>query len=224
MKHFSCVIFDLDGTISQTNELIYATFNHVAGKYLKKVLTTGQIIAMFGPPEEVAIERLVGMEQSASALRDFCRFYEENHDAMAAAHAGIPEMLRSLSKKGVFLAVFTGKGRKTTLITLEKFGIRRYFDHIVTGTDVEHHKPSGDGIRLILGKFGLDPSEVLMVGDAVADVQAARETGVEIASVLWDSYGKSEVLKMGVEHVFYDVGAFSAWLLPLAGKQEPGAR
>lgn len=217
MKRFSCVIFDLDGTISQTNELIYATFNHVVGKYLGKVFTTQEIVATFGPPEEIAIERLVGKEQTRAAMADFYRFYEEHHEEMATAHAGIPELLRTLKDKGVRLALFTGKGRKTTLITLEKFDILQYFDLIVSGSDVENHKPSGDGIRMALKAFGVPPEGALMVGDAVADVKAARETGVAIASVLWDSYGKDDVLRLGVTDVFHSVGEFSEWLEPVAG-------
>jgi HAD superfamily hydrolase (TIGR01509 family) len=220
MKRFSCVIFDLDGTISQTNELIYATFNHVVGKYLGKVFTTAQIVATFGPPEEIAIERLVGKEQTKAAMADFYRFYEEHHDEMATAHAGIPELLRFLKDKGVRIALFTGKGRKTAIVTLEKFNILKYFDLIVSGSDVENHKPSGDGIRKALAAFRVAPEETLMVGDAVADVTAARETGVAIASVLWDSYGKADVLQLGVTDVFHSVAEFAAWLEPLAGAPE----
>jgi HAD superfamily hydrolase (TIGR01509 family) len=221
MKRFSCVIFDLDGTISQTNELIFATFNHVIGKYLGKTFTTQEIVATFGPPEEIAIERLVGSERIAPAMTDFYRFYEEHHDAMATAHAGIPELLRLLKSRGVYISLFTGKGRRTTLITLEKFGILQYFDLVVTGSDVVRHKPSGEGIQKALDASGVAPAAALMVGDAVADIKAARETGVAIASVLWDSYGKGDVLSMGVEDVFHSVGEFTRWLEPRAGEGVP---
>jgi phosphoglycolate phosphatase-like HAD superfamily hydrolase len=61
-------------------------------------------------------------------------------------------------------------------------------------------------------KFSLAPSEVLMVGDAVADFKASRETGVDIASVLWDSYGKDDVLKLSPDFLFHDVQKFFEWL------------
>ena len=71
MKPFSCIIFDIDGTLSQTNELIFATFNHVAEKYLGRTYTPPEIIGMFGPPEEIAVERLVGKEKFGEAIADF---------------------------------------------------------------------------------------------------------------------------------------------------------
>ena len=212
MKRISCIIFDIDGTLTQTNELIYATFNHVAEKYLQKVFTPKEIVAMFGPPEEVAIERLVGREQYGEAIDDFYNYYETHHPRMADVYSGIRELLEFLKSKGIILAVFTGKGKRTTLITLHKLGITSYFDLIVTGSDVENHKPSADGIRKVLKTFRLQPDEVLMVGDSVSDVKAAHEAGVPIAAVLWDSYGKEHVLEMDIDYRFHDVQEFSSWL------------
>jgi HAD superfamily hydrolase (TIGR01509 family) len=212
MNRISCIIFDIDGTLTQTNELIFSTFNHVTQRYLGKTFSPGEIIAMFGPPEEVAIERLVGRERVGEALEEFYAYYEEHHPRMADAYAGIRELLAALRSRGLLLAVFTGKGRRTTLITLDMIGIRQFFDMIVTGSDVRHHKPSADGIRSVMAAFGLGPEEVLMVGDAVSDVQAAREAGVRIAAVLWDSYGRDSVMQMDVDYRFDNVAKFDAWL------------
>ncbi len=56
------------------------------------------------------------------------------------------------------------------------------------------------------------PDEVLMVGDAVADITAARECGVPIASVVWDSYGKEMVMKAKADFLFHSVDEFRTWL------------
>ena len=212
MNQISCIIFDLDGTLSQTNELIFASFNHVSEKYVNRTLTDQQIVEMFGPPEEVALEKLVGKERADEAMDDFCDYYEEHHPRLASIYEGIDELLRSLHEGGTLLAIFTGKGKRTARITLEKLGIKQYFDLIVTGNDVTHHKPSADGIRKVLKTFHLAPSAALMVGDSVSDVKAAQEAGVPVAAVLWDSYGKQNVMKLGVEFQFHNVAEFSAWL------------
>jgi len=212
MQRISCIIFDLDGTLTQTNELIFATFNHVAEKHLGKRFSPQEITAMFGPPEEIAIQRLVGKEKYAAAMDDFYSFYELHHPVMASAYDGIREMLDLLKQRGLILAIFTGKGRRTALITLEQIGIRKHFDLIVTGTDVASHKPSPEGICNVMKKFGLDASQVLMVGDSVSDIHAARGAGVLIASVVWDSYGREKVMQMDVDYRFYSVIEFVSWL------------
>jgi pyrophosphatase PpaX len=212
MSPLSCVIFDLDGTLARTNELIFATFNHVAERYVKKVFTPSEITAMFGPPEEVAIERLVGTERTAEAMADFYDFYEHHHPGMADLYGGIRELLHELKARGMLLAVFTGKGRRTALISLEKMGISQLFDIVVTGSDVANYKPSADGIRKVMKAFGLKGDEVLMVGDSVSDVKAAHEAGIPVAAVLWDSYGRDRVLEMDVDYLFHGVEEFSRWL------------
>lgn len=76
---------------------------------------------------------------------------------------------------------------------------------IVSGDDVENHKPSPEGILMFLNKHNLNPEEVLMIGDAPSDIIAARQCGVEIASVVWDSYAEDEVKKLNSTTVFHSV-------------------
>jgi HAD superfamily hydrolase (TIGR01509 family) len=198
--------------------LIFATFNHVAEKYLNKHLTPAEITAMFGPTEEVAIERLVGSAHSQAAIADFFDFYKSNLRSMAKLHAGMDEILRFLKGRKLLLAVFTGKGSHSTEITLQELGIRQYFDMIVTGQDVIAHKPSSEGIRKVMDRFNLSPAEVLMIGDAVADVKAAHEAGIPIVAVVWDSYAKEKVVKMETDYLFHDVKELFGWLRQVLGQ------
>ncbi len=202
----------MDGTVTQTNQLIYDSFNHVAEKYIRKRLTPAEIVSYFGPPELDAVKAIIGPEHITDAMDEYYRFYTDRHSVLASIYPGIREILEFLRSRNVTIGLFTGKGRITTDITLEQFGISSYFDMTVTGDDVVRHKPSGDGIRKILTHYGLTPDRVLMVGDAVADIKAARETGVDVASVVWDSYGKQEVVKLQPDFLFHDVGEFSDWI------------
>jgi HAD superfamily hydrolase (TIGR01509 family) len=212
---YKCIIFDMDGTLTQTNQLIYDAFNYVAEKYVHKSFTPQEIHGFFGPPEKEAVQRMIGPGHIDEAMVEYYRFYNDKHNALASLYPGILDILRFLHSQEVLIALFTGKGRRTTDITLEMFEIERYFDITITGDDVEEFKPSGEGIRSILSRFSLQPSEVLMVGDAVVDVLAAREAGADVASVVWDSYGKHEVLQLKADYVFDSVGALDAWLRSL---------
>jgi len=81
----------------------------------------------------------------------------------------------------------------------------------VTGNDVEHHKPHPEGIRQALERFGLQPSQGLMVGDSVSDAKAAHAAGVRIASVLWDAIDPENVKAINASCVFHSVVSFDAW-------------
>ncbi|HTY12284.1 MAG TPA: HAD family hydrolase [Bacteroidota bacterium] len=207
-----CVIFDMDGTLTQTNLLIFESFNHIAEEYLKKRLTPPEIISLFGPPEEEAIQKIIGTGNLAIAMEKYYRFYQERHNELASLYPGIREILEILRMKKVAIALFTGKGRRTTDITMQKLGIEQFFDLTVTGDDVDHFKPSGDGIRKILRKCSLQPDEAVMVGDAVADIKAAHECGVPVAAVVWDSYGKESVMKETTDFLFHSVDELRSWL------------
>lgn len=207
-----CIIFDMDGTLTQTNQLIYDSFNHIAEKYINKRLTPNEIAAFFGPPEKEAVENMIGTLHIDDAMKEYYHFYQERHNDLASLYPGIKELLTFVKEQGIVVGLFTGKGRRTTEITLQEFGIGHYFDIVMTGDDVDHFKPSGDGIRKIMDRYSLRPDEVLMVGDAVADIRASRESGVRIAAVVWDSYGKETVMQTATDYLFHSVQEFRSWV------------
>ena len=202
----------MDGTLTQTNQLIYDSFNYIAHKYAGRTYTVPEITAMFGPPEEGSLLAIVSPEQIDEVMKDYLAFYRAHHNELAQIYPGIEDILRSLKESGRKLALFTGKGIHTAMITLQEFHIEKYFDFIVTGNDVVKHKPSSEGLLKIMEHFTLQPDELLMVGDSVSDVKAAHEAGVTIAAVVWDSYAKEKVLQMKTDFVFDDTKEFQEWL------------
>ncbi|MBM4176033.1 MAG: HAD family hydrolase [Ignavibacteria bacterium] len=212
MKKYKGIIFDIDGTLTSTNELIFATFNHIAEKYENKTYSEKEIIAMFGPTEDVILREKFNGDRFQSVYDDYYKFYKENHPTMADLYPGIIEILELLKLKKITTAIFTGKGRKSSLITLEILNIKHYFDMIVTGDDVRNHKPSAEGICKFLDAYRFKPDEVLMIGDSVADITASHEATVEIASVIWDSYAKEKVKQLNPNNYFCTVEELKVWL------------
>jgi HAD superfamily hydrolase (TIGR01509 family) len=202
----------MDGTLTQTNQLIYDSFNYIAKKYAGKTYSVPEITSMFGPPEEGSLLAIVRPEQIDEVMKDYLAFYRAHHNELAQIYPGIENILRSLKENGKKLALFTGKGTHTAMITLQEFHIEKYFDYIVTGNDVVKHKPSSEGLLKIMEHFALQPDELLMVGDSVSDVTAAHEAGVTIAAVVWDSYAKEKVLQMKTDFVFDNTKEFRSWL------------
>jgi HAD superfamily hydrolase (TIGR01549 family) len=136
--------------------------------------------------------------------KDYYEYYNKNHD-IALLYSGMKDLLLDLKKQSVILGIFTGKGRTSSLITLNYLGIRELFDMIVTGDDVKEHKPSPEGILIFVKTFHLNSKDVLMIGDAPSDIKASVKAGVDIASVIWDSYSEHEVKKLNSENIFHSV-------------------
>jgi pyrophosphatase PpaX len=211
VKLFNGFIFDIDGTLTSTNQLIFDSFNFIAKKYLDRTFTDEEIIGLFGPTEGQIIKKLFG-ENHKEVSEDYYKFYSDNH-SMADIYPGLKEILVYLKDNNYPIGIFTGKGRDSSMITLTKLSVDKYFDLIVTGDDVENSKPSPEGILKFVDKFNLEKQKVLMIGDSVSDVKAARDAGVKIASVLWDSYGIEEVKTLKSDYYFHSVGELNHFIL-----------
>ncbi len=203
MRLFDGIIFDIDGTLTSTNKLIFESFRYIANKYFQKSPTDEEIISLFGPPEDVIIKNWSG-DRYDEVRKDYYDFYKKNHN-MADLYPGIKDLLDLIKQRQLPLSIFTGKGSTAANITLVELGIKNYFDMIVTGEDVKEHKPSAEGILMFINKFELLPERVLMIGDSVSDVKASKEACTKIASVVWDSYAKDEVLLQDSDYVFNTV-------------------
>jgi len=202
-SRFKGIIFDVDGTLTFTNQLIFDSFNHITKKYLGKSFSDDEIIALFGPTEDVILKQICPDEYE-SARRDYYSYYKDNH-SIAQLYDGIKSLIIEIKSSDILLSIFTGKGRTSALITLDEYGLTDYFDMIVSGDDVANHKPSPEGIVMFLQQYNLNPKDVLMIGDAPSDIIAARECEVEIASVVWDSYAEDEVRKLNSKNIFHSV-------------------
>jgi HAD superfamily hydrolase (TIGR01549 family) len=207
---FKGIIFDIDGTLTSTNQLIFNSFNFIGNKYLNKTFTDEEIISMFGPTEDVILKEWC-KDDFEAARKEYYHYYRSNHN-IAKLYPGIKELLDYLKSKNILLSIFTGKGRQASLITLEELGIKEYFDMIVTGDDVDNHKPSSDGIMKFINHFKLNKDEVLMIGDSPGDVRASKEAGVKIASAMWDSYAAEKVKGLGSDYYFNTVEKLKEFL------------
>ncbi len=111
------------------------------------------------------------------------QLYEALHGMVPAPFGGMRELLKALKARGVKIALVTGKGARNCAMTLRRFGLEGFFDHVGCGS------PEGDvkSQRLVevLDKYGLEPSEAIYVGDAPSDVSACRRVGGPVASAAW---------------------------------------
>ena len=203
MHNYDGIIFDVDGTLTSTNELIFESFRYVLKKYLNKTMTDEEIISLFGPTEDVILKEWGG-DAYEKMRDDYYSFYSENHH-MADLYPGIKDILSYIKSKNTLLSIYTGKGKEAATITLKKLEIYDFFDLIITGDDVKNHKPSAEGVIKFIDNFNLAPSRVLMIGDSPVDIKAAHSAGIKVVSVVWDSYAKNEVLELKSDFLFHTV-------------------
>jgi pyrophosphatase PpaX len=176
------VIFDLDGTLTNTLPLCISAFRHVFDTLLHTHYTDQEIIAMFGVSEEGMIRALMPTDWQ-QGVAAYLAEYERLHDHYAQVFPEIEDALRLLQRRGTRMAVVTGKGAGSAAITLHRLGLAPYFDLVETGSPDGSIKPRG--IRTVLAHWRIAAQEAAYLGDAPYDMQASAEVGVLPLGASW---------------------------------------
>jgi len=204
------LIFDLDGTVGDTLPLCIAAFRMAIEPLAGRSVSDREIIDTFGPSEEGTIRALIP-EHEEQGVADYLRHYRELHGMCEAPFEGIRDILELAQSRGARIAMVTGKGARSAEITLEKFGLRPYFEIVEAGSPDGPRKP--EGIANVLKHFGIPPEDSLYIGDTPSDIVSCREAGVPIASAAWARTAEPEkLLALGPDYYFATVGEFRAFL------------
>ncbi|MFC4099096.1 HAD family hydrolase [Paenibacillus xanthanilyticus] len=204
------IIFDLDGTIGNTLPLCIAAFKAAIEPHAGRTLGEQEIIDTFGPSEEGTVLALIP-DAYDQGIEDYLAHYRELHHVCAEPFEGIVEILDWAKRSGIRLAMVTGKGQRSTDITLDVFGLDSYFEVVETGSPQGPRKVQG--IANVLQRLGAAPDETLYVGDAPSDIDASREAGVPIVSAAWAETADPEQLSAKApDHLFTSVADFRTYL------------
>ena len=188
------VLFDFDGTLVNTNDVIIASWQHTYMYYLGREESLEKITACFGEPLLLTMEREfpeVDPRESAEVYRNF---QKENADELVKIFPGIEELLEGLKTDGFRMGVVTSRTRESAQRYMDMFGIGDFFEEMVSCDDTEIHKPNPEPILLCLKKMGITAAEALMVGDSPFDIKCANNAGVKSVLVGWRITGDGQTL------------------------------
>ncbi len=213
MQKIKAVIFDLDGTVANTLPLCVLAFRNSIEPLINRSISDSEIIATFGPTEEGTIMALAP-DHYEKGLTDYLNYYKGLHNMCPLAFDGVEETLTFLQSKQVHVAMVTGKGRKSTDISLQQFGIKNFFEFIETGSPLGPIKAKG--IQSILDQWpGIKKDEVIYVGDSTGDIEASRKAGIGVVAAAWAETAESEkLIQFHPDEIFYTLQEFTQWLYP----------
>jgi phosphoglycolate phosphatase len=198
-QRLAAVLFDLDGTLLDTAADIALALNRTMVEYECKPLAEDDVRRMVGRGSPILIERAVAAQDriidaatQAAMLERFFHHYgqlEESNEDTAQPYTGVAESLRTLHDAGLRTAVVTNKQHRFAGALLDRLGLADWVDVVVGGDTCARRKPDPQPLLFACDSLHVPPSESLMVGDSVNDVQAARAAGIPIVCV---SYGYNE--------------------------------
>jgi pyrophosphatase PpaX len=209
-------LFDFDGTLVDTTDLIYQSMRHAAGEVLGREISREVLMANVGQPLPRQMELLSA--EHAEALLDSYRLHnEENHDALIKEFPGVEESLARLRSAGVRVAVVTSKRRFSVDMALKTFpGLGEVVDQWVMMEDTTEHKPRPEPLLKGLELLGNVPrKQAAYVGDSPFDVAAAKAAGVRSVAVSWGAFSEDALRAAEPDHLVPDLDSAVDVLLSL---------
>ncbi|WP_455662008.1 pyrophosphatase PpaX [Pradoshia sp.] len=199
-KKITTLLFDLDGTLIDTNELIIASFLHTLEHYYPNQYTREDVYEFIGPS---LLETFSGLdrERAEEMIEHYREHNHLHHDLLVQEYEGVYETILALKERGYKLGIVTTKMRKTVERGLIKGRLDSLFDVVVTLDDVKKPKPDPEPIELALKLIGSSADETIMVGDNSHDVLAGKNAGTKTAGVAWALKGREYLEQYGPDYM-----------------------
>ena len=180
----AAILFDLDGTLLDSAELILTAFQGTCRHLLGRDVDRETILREWARPIRERFHALAP-DRDEELSRDYLRRYVALHDRYARLFPGVARTLQALSDRGYPMAIVTSKRRATTRAALDAFHLTRWCSVVIADEDTRRHKPDPEPVRAAVGRLGVAATETLMVGDTPFDVAAGRDAGAATAGALW---------------------------------------
>ncbi|MGL4953643.1 MAG: pyrophosphatase PpaX [Culicoidibacterales bacterium] len=187
---YDTLLFDLDGTLLDTNELILQSFAHVFDQFLPEYRYTREdLLACIGPTLHQTFNKLAP-ERAEELIAEYRKWNIANHDRLVQIFPEVVTTLAQLQELGYQLAIVTSKRRDVVEMGLDLFDLKPFFAAIITFDDVDNHKPEPDAIHLAISQFE-SVQNALMIGDNYHDIDGAKNAGIDSVGVAWSVKGRA---------------------------------
>ena len=195
MAKTDTVLFDFDGTVMNTNDVIIASWQHTFRTIDGKEREVSEIARTFGEPIVKTMKRLFPQVPVEESLKIYRSYQYDYFDDLVTLFPGMKELLVKLRKTGYKTGLVTSRMRNTTYKGLEKFELTGLFVAVVTCDDTKVHKPDPEPVFIALEKLGTKPEKTVMLGDTMYDIMCANNAGVTSVLVGWAIAPTEEEIK-----------------------------
>ncbi|PIR12963.1 hypothetical protein COV49_03730 [Candidatus Falkowbacteria bacterium CG11_big_fil_rev_8_21_14_0_20_39_10] len=196
------VLFDVDGTLLDTSEYIYQSFEYSLKKHYKP-LKRDRIGTIMGKPLEECYQILT-TKDAVSDLAQSHNDFQKKNSYLSFPFPHTLKVLRTLKDKNYHSAAVTSRRKNTVIETLKLAKILPLLDYIVTVDDVVKPKPHPESIRKALDFFGAEPKQAIMIGDSPADVHAGKNAGTQTIGVTYGFHG-NKITEFNPDFVIDDI-------------------
>jgi len=215
MNKINTVLFDFDGTVMDTNQLILKSWQHTFLTLEGAERPDDEIMLTFGEPISISMARALPQYEMEESVGIYRSWHHAHYEDLIKLFPGIFELLAKLKALGYKTGLVTNRLKDSTINGLQKFDIEKFFDAIVTADDVVNCKPDPEPALTAMKRLGSAPSETVFVGDSKHDMKCARNAGLAAAVLVDWAVAISEEDKTGPfapDYILKEAGDLLEWL------------
>ena len=185
-RKYDLLMFDMDGTLADTDPMLFETFNVLYDKYRPGFRRPKEEIYYFsGPPIRETLKKEFPDLEPNFIFDEFCKTSRPFYDTHVFSYEHSQEVLEDLKKDGFLLAVVTNKQHALSIVTLKNLHLDHLFDYVIGYDDVSKGKPDKEGILKVIDHYHIDKSRSLYIGDNALDLLTADNAGIDCYLVDW---------------------------------------
>ncbi|WP_196246257.1 HAD family hydrolase [Lacticaseibacillus zhaodongensis] len=188
---FSTILFDIDGTIIDTEDVIISSLQEALAQVTGRAYTHAELRFSLGIPSAETIADLKLPADQSAAVKKLWPELLAKKQRDVRVFATMRQTMSHLQHRGIRMGIITSKNEPELEHEFNRFGLNDYFDVIVTAQPGIKPKPAGDPITAALRQLGSSKDKSLYLGDSIYDMQSAHNAGISFALATWGAYDLS---------------------------------
>jgi pyrophosphatase PpaX len=213
------LLFDLDGTLIDSIELIMRSMRHAFDGYAASSPTDAEWRALIGRPLVDSFREFVPEESDVERLIGRYREYQlEHHDRLVRPYDGIVTVIQGFAAAGHPMALVTSKADWLAVRALLHVGLDSAIPVVVGCDSCTRHKPHPEPVERALALLRSAPEDAIFVGDSPHDVESGRAAGVRTIGVAWGAASRDELARAGADLVIHEVEQLPAAVRQMAAR------
>ena len=208
--HMAVLLFDLDGTLADTNPDLHAAMNHILQRHGLTPLPQDKVRHLIGGGAAMILQRgfaehgvTLSDADMAAATDEFVLWYDRNIDHGTRIFDNLMPILERARAQNIKMGVVTNKREGLAAKLLFRLNLQAYFDVLVGGDSLPTRKPEPEMVLTAMTRLGGTPQNTVLLGDSEADTGAARAAGVKCVCVSF-GYRRIPLEELGADAIIDD--------------------
>jgi pyrophosphatase PpaX len=195
MRKINAILFDLDGTLVDSNQLLIDTFAYTFNKYFPQLkFKLNDYISMIGPSLKETFSKYTKSDDHINQMiQSFRRYYVEHEENTISIYPNLIETLKILKKNNIQTGIVTTKFKESAVPSIKLFGLEKYIDVYVYLDSVKKAKPDPEPVYYAKSLLK-NPNQMMIIGDNPSDILSGKNANILTCGVEW-SYKKNALKK-----------------------------